>query len=141
MSRTKFRVSEPCGGVEEVSMCSVPPVGGARGSQHHARNVFCKYKTFYRKKKKKAEPGAGTISGLLLCFKQCSFPTKQLPHTLTPRERTKKELTNEAQPLRCKGKGCHPSLVRPKSIMAQEDPGCRAVSLPEVHALLRNPCP
>lgn len=140
MSRTKFRVSEPCGGVEEVSMCSVPPVGGARGSQHHARNVFCKYKTFYQEKKK-AEPGAGTISGLLLCFKQCSFPTKQLPHTLTPEKGPRKELTNEAQPLRCKGKGCHPSLVRPKSIMAREDPGCRAVSLPEVHALLRNPCP
>lgn len=58
MSRTKFRVSEPCGGIEEVSMCSVPPVGGAWGSQHHARNVFCKYKAFYQKKKKLSqEPG------------------------------------------------------------------------------------
>lgn len=43
--------------VEEVSMYSVPSVGGARPSQHHLRNVFCKYKLFYQKKKLSQELG------------------------------------------------------------------------------------
>lgn len=76
----------------------------------------------------------------------------QLPHQAAaphpdppPQKGPRKELTNDARPLKWEGNGGHPSLVRPKSIMAQEGPGCRAVSLQfmpcsEIHVPRQNFC-
>lgn len=79
MSLTKFRVSEPWGVCWRKSLWALSHQWVGQGIHSIVLEMFfCKYEIFYQGKKK-AKSGVGSIFGLLLCLKQCSFPTKQHP--------------------------------------------------------------
>lgn len=64
---------------------------------------------YFIRKKKKDKLGVGSIFGLLLCLKQCSFPTKQHPDL----ERgPRKELVKRSTVI--KREGCHALLGHPE---------------------------